>query len=207
MMHFIFSPPTSDDLLRLLKAWRFWILAAIVGALLGAAIYVVAPPAYRARATVNVDFHMEEAWPQNTDREQFYYLEREARKLEEIAYSDDVLASLAVKFKGLTEEQARSGKLTLSQPGNGGWHFYADDPDPRRAVDLASAWATAFTRAVETQVGSPSTGLEKYITADPTQVRKLVAHRSLNMSIYLFAGAAIFSTLSAFCILFFDVKK
>ena len=45
----------------------------------------------RARATVNVDFNLEEAWPEEIDRQQFYYLERETRKLEEIAWSDDVL--------------------------------------------------------------------------------------------------------------------
>ena len=52
-------------------------LSGLIGAALGAALYAVAPPPYKARATVNVDFHMEQAWPQNTDREQFYYLERE----------------------------------------------------------------------------------------------------------------------------------
>lgn len=206
-MKFVFSPPSSDDLLRLLKAWRFWILASVVGALFGAAFYVVAPPVYRAHATVNVDFHMEEAWPQNTDREQFYYLERETRKLEEIAYSDRVLNSLTTQFQGLTIAQARSGKLTLSQPGNGGWHFYADDPDPQRAADLASAWAMAFAQTVGTQIVNPSSGLEQYITANPTQVRDLVPRRSLSMSIYLFAGAVIFLAVSTFCILFFDVKR
>ena len=206
-MKFVLSSPSSDDLLRLLKAWRFWILASMVGALFGAAVYVIAPPVYRARATVNVDFHMEEAWPQNTDREQFYYLERETRKLEEIAYSDRVLNSLTTQFKGLTLAQARSGKLTLSQPGNGGWHFYANDADSRKAADLASAWAAAFAQAVETRVASPSSGLEQYITADPTQVSGLVPQRSLSMSIYLFSGAVTFLALSAFCILFFDVKR
>ena len=66
--------------------WVRWLAA-----LIGAAIYYLALPPYRARASVNVDFHLEQAWPQDTDREQFYYLERETRKLEEIAWSDAVL--------------------------------------------------------------------------------------------------------------------
>ncbi|MFN8385258.1 MAG: hypothetical protein U0V48_00360 [Anaerolineales bacterium] len=38
-----------------------------------------------ARATVIVDFNLEEVPLQDTDRQYFYYLERETRKLEEIA--------------------------------------------------------------------------------------------------------------------------
>ena len=72
----IFSPPSSDDLIRLLKAWKFWVLGAILGAAIGAAVYFVAPPAYRARATVVVDFNLEQALPDDTDRQHFYYLER-----------------------------------------------------------------------------------------------------------------------------------
>src|SRR5690242_17344370 len=66
-MHWLFSPPSIDDLVRLLKAWRFWSVGALVGALLGAAIYYMAPPPYRAQATVLVDFNLEQAWPQETD--------------------------------------------------------------------------------------------------------------------------------------------
>ena len=90
-MHWLFSPPSIDDLVRLLKAWRFWSVGALIGALLGAGLYYIAPPPYRAHATVLVDFNLEQAWPEETDRQQFYYLERETRKLEEIAWSDLVL--------------------------------------------------------------------------------------------------------------------
>ncbi len=93
-MNYILTPPSLDDLTRLLRAWRFWVLGAIFGALIGAAVYYVAPPPYRARATVNVDFNLEQAWPQDTDRQQFYYLERETRKLEEIALSDEIMKSV-----------------------------------------------------------------------------------------------------------------
>ena len=94
----IFSPPSLTDLTRLLKAWKFWVLGAILGALIGAAVYVVAPPPYRARATVVVDFNLEEAFPTDTDRQYFYYLERETRKLEEIAWSDEVMNQLSSEF-------------------------------------------------------------------------------------------------------------
>ena len=43
-MKTIFSPPSLDDLIRLLRAWRFWLVAAILGALIGAAIYYMVPP-------------------------------------------------------------------------------------------------------------------------------------------------------------------
>ena len=127
-MNFLFASPSSDDFIRLLKAWKFWLLGVVVGALIGAAIYYLALPPYRARASVNVDFHLEQAWPQDTDREQFYYLERETRKLEEIAWSDSVLNAVASQVNGVTVDQMRNGKLQLSQPANGGWHFFADGP-------------------------------------------------------------------------------
>ena len=181
-------------------------MGALIGAVIGAAVFYIVPPPYRARATVNVDFHLEQAWPQNTDREQFYYLERETRKLEEIAVSDSVLNAVTTQVSGVTVQQLRSQKLQLSQPGNGGWHFFADDRDAQKAIALASAWAQAFARNVQTQVADPSSGLEQYITATPTQVEHIQAHRSVGLSIYLLAGAIAFLALSVLVVLFFDLK-
>src|SRR5512138_1005713 len=147
-MTWLFSPPSFDDFIRLLKAWRFWSVGVLIGGLIGAAVYYVSPPPYRAHATVLVDFNLEQAWPQETDREQFYYLEREVRKLEEIAYSDAVLESIDKLDPKVTVSDLRKGKLSLDQPGEGGWHFYAQDNDPRSAQDLASVWARAFRDAV-----------------------------------------------------------
>ncbi len=203
-MNYLLAAPTPDDLIRLLRAWRFWLLGAVAGALLGTLVYLVAPPAYRARAVVNVDFHMEQAWPQNSDREQFYYLERETRKLEEIAMSDSVLNAVATQVSGVSVQELRAGKLQLSQPGNGGWHFFADDRDARKAEQLASAWATVFAQAVQTQVADPSSALEHFITADPSQTQGLTAHRTLSMAIYMLAGAAALLALSGLAILFVD---
>src|SRR5919108_5982394 len=122
-MHWLFSPPSMDDFIRLLKAWRFWSVGALIGALLGAGLYTVVPPPYRAHATVLVDFNLERAWPEETDRQQFYYLERETRKLKEIAWSDTVLGIVAETTGNVTIEDLRDGTLSLSQPAEGGWHF------------------------------------------------------------------------------------
>jgi hypothetical protein len=201
-MSWILSSPSFDDLIRLLKAWKFWVLGAIAGALLGAAVYYLIPPDYRARATVNVDFNLEEAWPQETDRQQFYYLERETRKLEEIAFSDDILNALAAEYR-VSVEELRSGKLILSQPAEAGWHFYAEDADPMIARELAAAWAQAFEGKVQENVAA-SEGLNSFIRVDATQAENLLVERSTSLGTYLLAGAVLLLTLSALFMLFFS---
>lgn len=205
-MNFLFSPPSLDDLIRLLKAWRFWSLGALVGALVGAAIFYIAPPPYRARATVLVDFNLEQAWPQETDRQQFFYLERETRKLEEIAWSDSVLDAIAVANENITIQELRDGRLLLSQPAEGGWHFYVDDTDPGRAASLASTWAQAFADHVNTQAATAE-DLSSFIEATPTQIAQPSLERSVSISVYLFVGAIAFLILSSFIILFFPARR
>lgn len=199
-MNLIFSPPSLDDFIRLLKAWRFWVLGAIIGSAIGAAFYYIAPPPYRAKATVNVDFNFEEAFPSNTDRQDFYYLERESRKLVEIAWSDDVLAQL-----NLSAEELRNGKLNLSQPAEAGWHFYADDQDPQKAEELASAWANAFVE--KARAGIASGNVNEFVRLEVTQSANLPKKRSLPLSNYLLAGASGLLFLAVLFILFIKQNK
>lgn len=202
-MKLIFSSPTLDDLVRLLKAWRFWSVGALLGGLLGAGFFYSAPPPYRAHAVVLVDFNLEQAWPQDTDRQQFYYLERETRKLEEIAYSDAVIEGLAESVQNITAQELRSGKLLLSQPAEGGWNFYVDDTNPERAASLATAWATQFTQQVRIQVTSVQ-GLSTFIVATLTQTASSPVERSVSLSLYIFVGAVLFLMLGSILVLFFN---
>jgi len=202
-MTWLFSPPSIDDFIRLLKAWRFWSVGALIGALIGAGFYYLAPPPYRAHATVLVDFNLEQAWPQETDRQQFYYLERETRKLEEIAWSDMVLEMVVEANGDVTLQELQNGKLTLSQPADGGWHFYADDHDPERAAALASAWSRIFAEQVSLRKNTTD-GPNSYIEAIQTQAAQPPRDRSLALSTYLFVGAIVFLALSSFFVLFFS---
>jgi capsular polysaccharide biosynthesis protein len=205
-MRWLFSPPSMDDLIRLLKAWRFWSVGALIGALLGAGLYYIAPPPYRAHSTVLVDFNLEQAWPEETDRQQFYYLERETRKLKEIAWSDLVLGLIVESTGDITIEELRNGKLSLSQPAEGGWHFYADDKDPERAAALASAWSQVFVEQVRLRTGLLE-GPNEFIEVTRTQEAQRPRDRSLSRSTYLFVGALLFLTISSFLVLFFNKPK
>lgn len=205
-MHWLFSPPSIDDLIRLLKAWRFWSVGALIGALLGAGLYYIAPPPYRAHATVLVDFNLEQAWPQETDRQQFYYLERETRKLEEIAMSDVVMAMVAEATGDITTQELHSGKLSLSQPAEGGWHFYADDADPERAAALASKWSQVFVDQVHVRAGAEN-GPNSFIAATLMQTAQTPRDRSVLFSTYLFVGAIVFLAIASFLVLFFNRPK
>ena len=202
-MTWLFSAPSLDDLICLLKAWRFWLLGSVIGALIGTAVFYIAPPPYSARATVNVDFNLEEAWPQEADRQQFFYLEREARKLEEIAWSDDVLQMLSSGLI-IPVEELRAGKLELSQPAEAGWHFYAEDANPGRAQEIAAAWALIFVEEVKENVAN-SAGLNSFIQLEATQTENLPVERSVSLSAYLFAGAIGFLFLSSLFVLFFSL--
>jgi len=203
-MNYLLTPPSLDDSIRLLKAWRFWMLGAMLGAILGAAIYYIAPPPFRAKATVNVDFNLEQAWPQDTDRQQFYYLERESRKLEEIAWSDDVMSQLSSEF-AIPVEDLRGVVLHLSQPAEAGWHLYADDKDSQIAASLASAWAAAFVAKAQADIDSGA--INEFIKLEATQSEHLPKERSIPLSGYLLAGSVGFLTLAVFIVLFVKPKN
>ena len=203
-MNFILTAPSLDDLIRLLKAWRFWVLGAILGAILGAAVYYIIPPSFRAQATVNVDFNLEQAWPKDTDRQQFYYLERESRKLEEIASSDDVMGQLSSKFS-IPVKDLRGKKLQLSQPAEAGWHFYADDKNSQTASALASAWAEAFVAKAQAEIKAGN--INEFVKLEATQSKNLSTKRSIPLSGYLLAGSVGFLTLAVFGVLFIKPKN
>jgi len=236
MKNWLLSSPSVDDLIRLLRAWRFWLIGAIVGGLLGTLAYVLVPPPYRARATVVVDFNLEKAWPDNPDREVFYYLEREARKLEEVAWSDATLQQVADQMGGMTVDQLRSDVLELSEPHDGAWHFYATERSPQQAEQLASAWAHAFYQ--QTLVGVDNAvaldAARKALAANPTdpalmtqvntleagslgitpemqislaQSKHLPAERKVGLGNYVLAGAVLFLLLSALFVLFFEKQQ
>jgi capsular polysaccharide biosynthesis protein len=201
-MKLLFSPPSMDDLIRLLKAWRFWSVGALLGGVIGAGVFYVAAPPYRAHAVVLVDFNLEQAWPQETDRQQFYYLERETRKLEEIAYSDDLLEGIVSATPGVTLEELHSGMLFLSQPAEGGWNFYVDDTDPSRAAIIATAWANQFVEQVRTQVATQD-GLNAFIETRVTRNASAPVDPSLSVSLYIFVGAVMFLMFGSLVVLFF----
>lgn len=232
----LFASSSADDLIQLLQAWRFWVLSGLVGALIGGLVYLIAPPDFRARATVVVDFNMEEAWPVESDRELFYYLEREARKLEEVAVSDATLARVAEEVGDVTIAELRGGVLELSEPADGGWHFYASDPDLVRAERLASAWAETFTarvrEGIQTAVAldaarkaleanptdetllarvreleADSLGITPELQISPKQLTDLNPQRRVGLANYLFAGAVILMALSALVILLFETGR
>jgi hypothetical protein len=148
---------------------------------------------------------LEEAWPQDTDRQQFYYLERETRKLKEIAWSDEVMQVLSAGLL-IPVEELRGGKLMLSQPVEAGWHFYAEDQNPERARELAGAWAKLFESKVQENVTNGQ-GLNSFIRVDATQTENLPVERNTSLSTYVFNGAILFLTISAIGFLFLNKAK
>jgi pimeloyl-ACP methyl ester carboxylesterase len=230
MKNWLLAPPSVDDFIQLLRAWRFWVLGALIGGLLGAALYAAFPPEYRARATVSVDFNLEQARPDSPDTELFYYLDRESRKLVEVAWADATLQQVAGQT-GISVLALRSGKLQLSQPQDGGWHFYASDPQPDVAAKMASTWAEVFTAqarqgiqtaialeatrlALETNPGdaklqaainnleAKSLGITPQLQISPVQTADLPVTRKTGLGTYILAGAGLFLALSALVILF-----
>lgn len=145
------APKNSASFAEILDAWRLWLLGAALGAALALVIYFVAPPAFRAHATVVVDQNLEEAWVFFPDRQLFQFLARETEKLVELAWSDAVMQAVSAQ-SDLAVQELRGGVLQLSQPSDGGWHFYAMHAEADRAQQLAAAWAQAFVEAAQAAV-------------------------------------------------------
>lgn len=142
--------PPPDPFADLFGNWRLWLLGALAGALLAWGVYQIAPPDYRARATVVVDHNLEEAWQYYPDRALFQFLQRETERLEQLAWSDAVMQTVAAQV--FSVEELRLDILQLAHPSDGGWHFYADYRHPAIAQDLAAAWAQAFVDAARAAI-------------------------------------------------------
>ena len=197
------KPPAYDDLLHLLAAWRVWVGGAVLGAAIASIVYLIAPPPYRAQATVLVDQNVEQVIPNEaTDLRKFNYLQRETDILVNIAWADQTLSRVTVKT-GLPVAQLRDGRLQLSQPGNGGWHFLADASSPGAASALASAWAGAFVAELQ----SKPAGISPLLEINFTQQQDLPITRAVSLGIYVFCGAFLGITLLALGLLFFDRKN
>lgn len=195
-------PPAHDDLLRLLAAWRVWIGGALVGAAIATIVYLLAPPPYRAQATVLVDQNVEQVIPQEqTDLRKYTYLQRETDKLVEIAWSDQTLLRVTAQT-GLPIARLRDGRLHLSQPSDGGWHFLADAPDPGTASALASAWAGAFVGELQ----SKPAGISALLEINFTQQQNLPTQKAASLGIYVFSGSLLGITLLMLFLLLLDWK-
>jgi hypothetical protein len=113
-----------------------------------------------------------------------------------------VMEMIVEANKDVTVPELQNGKLTLSQPAEGGWHFYADDKDPERAAALASTWSRVFAQQVHFRKGTTN-GPNSFIEATQTQVAQSPRARSISLGTYLFVGAVVFLALSSFFVLFF----
>ncbi len=55
----------------------------------------------------------------------------DSEKLEELAWDDATLQMVVDENPGTSISKLREGVLQLSQPGEGAWHFWADDQSER----------------------------------------------------------------------------
>lgn len=143
MMNRLMYVDAQDSMVRVFQSWRLWLLGAVVGALVAAGIYYLFPPAYRARAVVVIDHNLESVW-EFTPSQNFYFLGRETRKLEQLAWSDKTLEPVADEFDGISVDELRNEVLSLSQPSDGGWYLWADHEDKTTAEEIAGTWARVF---------------------------------------------------------------
>jgi uncharacterized protein involved in exopolysaccharide biosynthesis len=203
MKKLMLRPPVYDDLLHLLAAWRVWIGGAVLGAAFATIVYLLFPPPYRAQATVLVDQNVEQViLEEQSDLRKYTYLQRETDKLIEIAWSDQTLSRVSSQT-GLPVVKLRDGRLHLSQPSDGGWHFLADAPEPESASELASAWAGAFVEELQ----SRPAGISALLEINFTRQQDLPVSRSVSLGIYVFCGALLGISLLAFILLFFNRKN
>lgn len=169
--------------------WKPGFLFMLAGIALAMAIYFIFPGEYQAKATVVVDMNVEENWSGLPDNEIFYFLDRETRKLVEYAWSDEVMAQVT-SASGISSSTLREDVLSLSQPKDGGWHFFAKNADKGVARNTATAWALAFTEGVNAEISDGNgLGILENITVIPSQIEGLPIEHTGSLSIYSLIGA------------------
>jgi capsular polysaccharide biosynthesis protein len=203
MKKFFLRPPGSNDFIHLLFAWRVWMAGAILGTAVASILYLVIPPRYRAQATVLVDQNVEQVVPQEqSDLQKFNYLKRETEKLVGIVWSDQTLARVGEQT-GYSLAQLRDGRLSLTQPGDGSWHFLAYARDPLVAAKLASAWAGAFVAEVQ----ASSQAIAPLLEVNVTEQKDLPVSRVPSLGIYVFSGSFFGVVFLAIMVFVIDRKN
>jgi hypothetical protein len=96
---------------------------------------------------VVIDHNLESVW-EFAPAQNFYFLGRETRKLEQLAWNDVTMQMVAEEVGGVTVSELRDEILSLSQPSDGGWHLWADHADQQVAEEIAGAWARAFVEQI-----------------------------------------------------------
>ena len=202
-MKWILRGPSMDEFIRLLAAWRIWLLTALLGGLTAGLVYLVSPPDYKAVATVLVDHNVGVVIPyEEPDLRRFNYLQQENDMLIEIAWSDKVLDQVADK-SGFSISFLRDHSLRLSQPGQGGWHFSAVSADPQQAAGIAVAWAQAFFDAI--RIGGP--GISPLLEVKLMQEDDLPVERALPPGLYIFLGSLLGGSILALGVLFIHRRE
>jgi hypothetical protein len=107
---------------------------------------------------------------------------------------------------GIDVSMLRDNVLSLSQPAEAGWRFYADDQDAVRAEALASSWAITFTEMAQSEMGD-QVGLNSFVRVDAAQVENLPVYRSVSLGTYLISGSIGCLALSALLVLFVKPRK
>lgn len=213
MKLWLLKKPAPEDLLDVLTAWRVWVTGAALGAALAALLYFIAPPPYRAQSTVIVDHNVEMVLGQERpDRDLNYYLQRETDKLTLLAYADQTLRPVAT-LSGLPLDVLRRDALTLSQPGDGGWRFYADAPTAEQARAWAAAWTQSFVahaQAASQRASAPDADnpavISPYLALHLSQADGLPAQRAVPLGGYLLAGSLLGASVLALALLFTNRK-
>jgi hypothetical protein len=146
------------------------------------------------------------------------------------------LTKVAGEVGNVSGSDLRSGILELSEPADGGWHFYANDPSATRAEQMASVWAKTFMTEVRSGIETAvaldaarkaleanptdeellswvseletwSLGITPELQISPAQISDLNPQRRVGVANYIFAGAVLLMAISALSILFFGTGR